>query len=137
MCLRGVATCCYSSLFVENLSILGPKIVCVDVDYCKVKGAEACEVTAQIFEKDVPGNRKKAVCDGFRGARFEEGPEDTSMWPSVIPQIVKAQSNELIVPGGFGSIRDIIEKSVKSSGWIHLEGYDDNDDPPIVLTGSN
>ena len=59
------------------------------------------------------------------------------MWPSVIPQIVKAQSNELIVPGGFGSIRDIIEKSVKSSGWIHLEGYDDNDDPPIVLTGSN
>ena len=137
MCLRGVATCCYSSLFVENLSILGPKIVCVDVDYCKVKGAEACEVTAQIFEKDVPGNRKKAVCDGFKGARFEEGPEETPMWPSVIPTIVEAQSSEFIVPDGFGSIRDIIEKSVKSNSWIHLEDYNGNDDPPIVLAGSD
>jgi|TARA_Y100000031_G_scaffold25593_1_gene27573 hypothetical protein len=137
VCLRGVATCCYASLFVENLSILGPKIVCVDVDYCKVRGAEACEVTAQIFEKDVPSNRKNAVCEGFKGPRFEEGPEETPMWPSVIPTIVNAQSNELIVPDGFGSIRDIIEKSVKSYGWIELEDYNDNGDPPIVLAGSN
>jgi|TARA_B110000263_G_scaffold45112_1_gene37094 hypothetical protein len=136
LCLRGVATCCYSSLFVENLSILGPKIVCVDVDFCKVKGAETSEVTAQIFEKDIPGNRKRAVCDGFSGPRFEEGPEDTPMWPDVIPTITKAQSNEFIIPDGFGSIRDIIEKSVNKHGWIHLEGYNDNGSPPIILTGS-
>ena len=136
LCLRGVATCCYSSLFVENLSILGPKIVCVDVDFCKVKGAETSEVTAQIFEKDIPGNRKMAVCDGFSGPRFEEGPEDTPMWPDVIPTITKAQSNEFIIPDGFGSIRDIIEKSVNKHGWIHLEGYNDNGSPPIILTGS-
>jgi hypothetical protein len=136
LCLRGVATCCYSSLFVENLSILGPKIVCVDVDFCKVKGAETSEVTAQIFEKDIPGNRKRAVCDGFSGARFEEGPEDSPMWPDVIPTITKAQSNEFIIPDGFGSIRDIIEKSVNKHDWIHLEGYNDNGSPPIILTGS-
>ena len=136
LCLRGVATCCYSSLFVENLSILGPKIVCVDVDFCKVKGAETSEVTAQIFEKDIPGNRKRAVCDGFSGPRFEEGPEDTPMWPDVIPTITKAQSNEFIIPDGFGSIRDIIEKSVNKHDWIHLEGYNDNGSPPIILTGS-
>ena len=136
LCLRGVATCCYSSLFVENLSILGPKIVCVDVDFCKVKGAETSKVTAQIFEKDIPGNRKRAVCDGFSGPRFEEGPEDTPMWPDVIPTITKAQSNEFIIPDGFGSIRDIIEKSVNKHGWIHLEGYNDNGSPPIILTGS-
>ena len=136
LCLRGVATCCYSSLFIENLSILGPKIVCVDVDFCKVKGAETSEVTAQIFEKDIPGNRKRAVCDGFSGPRFEEGPEDTPMWPDVIPTITKAQSNEFIIPDGFGSIRDIIEKSVNKHGWIHLEGYNDNGSPPIILTGS-
>jgi hypothetical protein len=59
------------------------------------------------------------------------------MWPSVIPAIVKAQSSELIVPDGYGSIRDIIEKSVKSYGWIHLEDYNDNGDPPIVLAGPN
>jgi hypothetical protein len=73
LCLRGVTTCCYSSLFVENLSILGPKIVCVDVDFCKVKGAEICEVTAQIFEKDVPVNRKNAVCAGFNGRVLKRG----------------------------------------------------------------
>ena len=136
LCLRGVATCCYSSLFVENLSILGPKIVCVDVDFCKVKGAETSEVTAQIFEKDIPGNRKRAVCDGFSGARFEEGPEDSPMWPDVIPTITKAQSNEFIIPDGFGSIRDIIEKSVNKYDWIHLEGYNDKGSAPIILAGS-
>ena len=46
VCLRGVATCCYASLFVENLSILGAKIVCVDVDYCEVTGTDVCDVTA-------------------------------------------------------------------------------------------
>jgi hypothetical protein len=85
LCLRGVATCCYSSLFVENLSILGPKMVCIDVDFCKFEGAEPCAVTAQIFEKDVPINRKHAVCDGFNGARFAGGPEDTPAWPDVVP----------------------------------------------------
>jgi hypothetical protein len=133
VCLRGVTTCCYSSLFVENLSILGPKIVCIDVDFCKVQGVEACDVTAQIFEKDIPSNRKTAVCEGFKGPRFEEGPEDTSMWPSVIPTILEAQSKEIITPDGFGALRDSIEKSVKSYGWINLKGYNENGDPPIVL----
>ena len=137
LCLRGVTTCCYSSLFVENLSILGPKIVCVDVDFCKVKGAGTCEVTAQIFEKDVPVNRKNAVCAGFNGARFEEGPEDTPRWPDVVPTINRAQANECILPEGFGSIRDVIEKSVNKHGWIDLEGYNDSGAPPIVLAGSN
>ena len=36
VCLRSITTCCYSSLFVENLSILGPKIACIDVDFCDV-----------------------------------------------------------------------------------------------------
>ena len=137
VCLRGVATCCYASLFVENLSILGPKIVCVDVDYCKVTGTDVCDVTAQIFEKDVPSNRKNAVCEGFQGPRFEAGPEETVRWPSVIPTILKAQTDELVVPDGFGSIRDTIEKSVKSYGWIHLEGYNAPGNPPIDLAGSN
>jgi hypothetical protein len=136
LCLRGVATCCYSSLFVENLSILGPTIVCIDVDFCKVKGAEPCEVTAQIFEKDVPVNRKNAVCAGFTGARFEEGPEDTPAWPDVVPTMNKAQAKECILPDGFGSIRDVIEKSVNKHGWVHLEGYNDSGAPPIVLAGS-
>ena len=135
-CLRGIATCCYASLIVENLSILGPKIVCVDVDFCKVTGIDACDVTAQIFEKDVPHNRKNAICAGFKGPRFEAGPEETAMWPSVIPTIVKAQTDELIVPDGFGSIRDIIEKSVKLHGWIHLQSYNDHGAPPIDLEGS-
>jgi hypothetical protein len=137
LCLRGVATCCYSSLFVENLSILGPKMVCIDVDFCKVEGAEACAVTAQIFEKDVPINRKHAVCDGFNGARFAGGPEDTPAWPDVVPTMSRAQANESICPDGFGSIRDVIEKSVDRHGWIHLEGYNDNGAPPIVLAGSS
>ena len=58
-------------------------------------------------------------------------------WPSVIPTILKAQTDELVVPDGFGSIRDIIEKSVKSYGWIHLEGYNAPGNPPIDLAGSN
>ena len=137
VCLRGIATCCYSSLFVENLSILGPKIVCVDVDFCKVTGTDPCDVTAQIFEKDVPNNRKTAVCAGFKGPRFEAGPEETTMWPAVVPTIAKAQHDELVVPDGFRSIRDIIETSVASYGWIHLEGYNTLGTPPIDLAGNN
>ena len=133
VCLRGVTVCCYSSLFVENLSILGPKIVCIDVDFCHVNGAEPCEITAQIFEKDIPSNRETAICQSFDGPRFKEGPEESQTWPSVIPIIVAAQSKEINIPEGFDSLRNIIEKSVKTYGWINLEGYNDNGAPPIVL----
>ena len=133
VCLRGVTICCYSSLFVENLSILGPNIVCIDADFCQVKGAETCEVTAQIFEKDIPSNRKTAICEGFNGPRFEEGPEESLKWPSVIKTILDAQSKTLNIPKGFDSLRNIIEKSVEKYGWINLDGYNDDGTPPIVL----
>ena len=55
----------------------------------------------------------------------------------MIPAILKAQTDELVVPDGFGSIRNIIEKSVKSYGWIQLEGYNAPGTPPIDLAGSN
>ena len=133
VCLRGLAVCCYSSLFVENLSILGPNIACIDVDFCQVNGAEPCEITAQIFEKDVPSNREAAICQSFEGPRFMEGPEESQIWPSVIPTIIEAQSKEINTPEGFVSLRNIIEKSVNAYGWISLEGYNDNGAPPIVL----
>ena len=137
VCLRSITTCCYSSLFVENLSILGPKIACIDVDFCDVQGSQVCEVTAQIFEKDVPSNRREAICESFNGPRFEAGPEETSIWPSVIPTILNAQSIEVVFPKGFNPLRKIIEKSVKSYGWINLEDYNDNNKVPIVLSGTN
>mgnify|MGYP001207392879 CR=1 FL=1 len=58
-------------------------------------------------------------------------------WEDSDSYIGECVTNEHLVPDGFGSIRDIIEKSVKSYGWIHLEDYNDNGDPPIVLAGSN
>ena len=101
--------------------------------FCK----KGCEVTAQIFEKDVPVNRKNAVCAGFHGARFEEGPEDTHEWPDVVPTINKAQATQCILPDGFGSIRNVIADSVNKPGWIHLDGYNDSGARPILLAGSN
>ena len=59
------------------------------------------------------------------------------MWPSVIPTILNAQSTEVTFPKGFNPLREIIERSVKSYGWIHLEDYNDNSEGPIVLSGGN
>ena len=137
VCLRSVTTCCYSSLFVENLSILGAKIVCIDIDFCKVRGNDYCGVTAQIFERDVPANRTKAVCDGFEGPRFDAGPENTPSWPNVIPTLVRAQTKDIVVPEGFGSIRDVIETSVRERGFIYLDGYNERATVPIDLSGSD
>ena len=62
-----------------------------------------------------------------------EGPEESQIWPSVIPTIIEAQSKEINTPEGFVSLRNIIEKSVNAYGWINLEGYNDSGAPPIVL----